>query len=810
MRYLLLLLWFLGPASAQAQKTGAGLITGNVLDKQKKALEGATVTLEPLTAGGSPRTSVSGSDGAFQLEGISFGWYRLHLSYTGLQALTIDSLHIREERADFNLNDLLLLPKTASENLQEVIVYAEKPLIQSKDGNITFNAGESALSAGSNASDLLASVPLVTKDPDGRILVRGKEPKILIDDKPVELNLQQLQDLLESLPGSAIEKIEVMTNPPPQYATEQGGVINIVTRKGKVGINGRLTVNAGSRGEAGTNGSINLRKQGLVANLNAGVGFNRYEGMGYAIRQNTDKDSNRFTNNYGFRNNNRRPHLRASVDYDLGKWQSFGFVLQFNNNDFDNRNNITYKNFNRLADISRLSQRTVASRGNSTNYDAHLNYTLRSKKPGEVFRVFVNTFTSGNDNNRDFYEVFFFPDGTPRGLDSTQQQRSDNRTKGYNARLSYDLPLRNKKTFLSAGAFHNVTRSDIDVQASYRRSTDGTIQPQEALSNQFRFHQYLTNVRASVKQFLQPHFSVSTGLAAEKTVTAFDLLKRDTATRNGYWNLLPFANINKTWNETLHLTVSYRRTIRRPGINEQNPTVDESDPFNRRYGNPALRPSLAHNLDLVLGKTKTAYYTNIGFGFNKVEDIFTQLRERISDSTTQTTWQNISGRREWELSTWNGYTLSRKARINFSANYTYNQYSDFDKRERAFRNGGSFSSNLNGHYNWTDRYNTTASFTFNRFANPQGTVRSNVSMNLGLQARMLSKQLVATLNIIDPFRQQQNRTVTYGTNFMLENFNTTNTRNYRLTLSYNINPQASKSRRLNRNIRQVQQAAPKD
>jgi outer membrane receptor for ferrienterochelin and colicin len=49
----------------------------------------------------------------------------------------------------------------------------------------------------------------------------------------VELNLQQLQDLLESMPGSSIEKIEVMTNPPPQYANEQGGVINIVTKKVK-------------------------------------------------------------------------------------------------------------------------------------------------------------------------------------------------------------------------------------------------------------------------------------------------------------------------------------------------------------------------------------------------------------------------------------------------------------------------------------------------------------------------------------------------------------------------------------------------
>jgi outer membrane receptor for ferrienterochelin and colicin len=48
------------------------------------------------------------------------------------------------------------------------------------------------------------------------------------DDKPVELD-KQLQDLI-SMPGSMIEKIEVMTTA-AQYANERGGVINIVTKK---------------------------------------------------------------------------------------------------------------------------------------------------------------------------------------------------------------------------------------------------------------------------------------------------------------------------------------------------------------------------------------------------------------------------------------------------------------------------------------------------------------------------------------------------------------------------------------------------
>ena len=216
------------------------MLTGNVLDESKKALEAATVLLVSIEDSRARKSVTTDKSGNFSFETIEFGYYRLTISYVGLQSLSIDSIYFRTERYDFNLGDITLKMRT-SDNLEAIVVYAEKPLIQSKDGNITFNAGESATAASSNASELLTQVPLVGKDPDGKITVRGKEPKILIDDKPVELNLQQLQDLLESMPGSSIEKIEVMTNPPPQYANEQGGVINITTKKGRVGVNGRIS-----------------------------------------------------------------------------------------------------------------------------------------------------------------------------------------------------------------------------------------------------------------------------------------------------------------------------------------------------------------------------------------------------------------------------------------------------------------------------------------------------------------------------------------------------------------------------------------
>ncbi|HVG41093.1 MAG TPA: carboxypeptidase regulatory-like domain-containing protein, partial [Chitinophagaceae bacterium] len=294
MRLLFLIIGLFLFTVIKAQNIPVGSLNGVVLDDKGKGLEGATIQLKLLPDSTKLKTAVTQKDGSFEISEITLGHHQLRITYIGLQPLIIDSIHFRAERFDFIMNELVMKPRASDAAMEEVIIYAEKPLIQSKDGNITFNAGESPLSAGSNAADLLTNVPLVTKDPSGKLLVRGKEPKILIDDKPVELNQQQLQDLLESLPGSSIEKIEVMTNPPAQYANEQGGVINIVTRKGKVGIGGRITINAGTRGEGGINGNFNYRKNGLFININAGNSYNRFLSEGSSLRQNMYTDSTNY------------------------------------------------------------------------------------------------------------------------------------------------------------------------------------------------------------------------------------------------------------------------------------------------------------------------------------------------------------------------------------------------------------------------------------------------------------------------------------------------------------------------------------
>jgi outer membrane receptor for ferrienterochelin and colicin len=188
------------------------------------------------------------------------------------------------------------------------------------------------------------------------------------------------------MPGSSIEKIEVMTNPPPQYANEQGGVINIVTRKGKVGKTGRLNLSGGTRGETAISGNYTYRRQGFVLAINGGVGYSRFEGNGYSYRNNIYTDSSNFFNTRSSNmSKNVRPNFRVNVDYDFSKFHSLNAVLQLNSSDYLSRSATEYRNINRFGDTWRLSERTINNEGNNYNGSFSLSYLLKTKTPGVLF-----------------------------------------------------------------------------------------------------------------------------------------------------------------------------------------------------------------------------------------------------------------------------------------------------------------------------------------------------------------------------------------------------------------------------------------
>ncbi len=777
-----------GQSNASRERAQLGIIIGNILEaKTGKHVPYASLGLVRLGDTARALSSIADRNGAFEFQNLPFGHYRLTVQSVGFAVTNIDSIHLRPERYDFNLGDIRLNDSASS--LMEVIVYAEKPLIENKDDKITYNVGESALSGGSTTAELLKNMPLINNDPTGKILLKGKEPKILIDDKPTDLNAQQLQDLLESLPGSSIEKIEIMTNPPPQYATETGGVINIVTKKGKIGWVGKVTLSGGTRGEGNLATNLSFRSKKLSINTNTGLAGSVYTGNGYAKRENIYADStNYFNTTSSYKNKNLRPNFRFQADYEFSKQHTASITYQGNLNYFDNRSEASYTNLNSRKEIYRLSTRENESHGSGYGHGVTFSYTHKAKNPAEFIRFTAIGNIGKNDNDRDFFQQFLSPNAVRTGIDSTQSQFFDNYSKSASLRLDYNKPLKRKGSNFSAGVVYNPSDYHNTLNTSYLRKADNVYVPNDLLSNDFFFRQNLFTVRAGMGVLLPANIRITAGAQAEQTTMGFNFIKGNSSNvQNSYWNVLPNLTIRKEFSKTFNTSLSYRATIRRPGIGELNPNIDYGDPFNLRFGNPFLLPSLSDNFDWNVSWIKGKYYLNTSVGYNKVRNVINSIRTLVAEGKTQTTYLNIADRQEYEASAWGGFTFSKRFRVNGSAGYTFNQYSETEKKLYRYRDGNTFYTSFNYTYTPTNVLSFEGSTRFSSFADPQGRSRSNLNTNIGVQRRFFDRRLILSLNVIDPFTTQQYTTYTYGNNFNMESFSSTNSRNFRVTISYQLN-----------------------
>lgn len=770
-----------------------GIIIGNVIGDEGKALANVTVSVFLLSDTPSYKTVLTDKNGAFELDALPFGLYRLRISALGYLILNIDSIHIRAERYDFNMGDMKL--NASLNKLEDVIVYSEKPLIENGDGKITYNVGESVLSAGASTSEILKNMPLISNDPNGKLLLKGKEPKILIDDKPVELNAQQLNDLLESLPGGSIERIELMVTPPQQYATEQGGVINIVTKKGRIGWTGKIGWSVDTRGEGNFSGNISYRNRKFSFISNAGFGINRLRGNSYSKRQNFYTDSTNYFNTKGnYLNKNLRPNLRLQVDYEIDKQNIVSAVYQGNLNYFDNTALNQYQHINRFQEPYRFSIRNNSSQGIGYSQNFNITYTRKGKDAAEVLRIIAVGSYGKNGNDRDFFQQVYYVnvlDG-----DSLQQQLIDNTSNAYSLRMSYDKPLKKQGTSLSIGAYASHNNYHNSLLTNFFSTQGNKWLENNLLSTDFRFGQTIVTLRSGFNYNINNSWKLIAGLQAEYTAFDFNFVKGNAANvDHNYWNILPNITIRKDITKEIKTALVYRASIKRPGIGELNPGIDYSDPYNIRYGNPFLAASLADNFDWNISWSKGKYYINTSLGYNSVRDVFNTVRTLISGGVTEITWQNINDRKEYEVSVWGGYTINKKLRMNASVGYTYNEYGEQEKLLYKYRDGGSFYTSLNCNYMVSPVLNFEGNTRYSSFADPQGRSRSNVAMNIGVQHKFFQKRLSVNLHIIDPFRKQSFLNYTYGANFFVESYHATNTKNVRLSVSYQLNKTVVNSKR---------------
>lgn len=245
----------------------AQTITGKIVDEKQKPLPYIGIILSTLPDSVYVASTVSRSDGSFELSAIEGEKYSILLSFLGYEP-------IRKSCEVGSLGTLVM--KEDVQVIKEVVVIAQRTK-HSADG-YTVNLRASDIVKGKQTADALTFLPGVTKE-DTRLKINGLTVSEIYVDGVKLTNL----DELNRLPADMIDKVKVnYLAGGNQNASASGGTIDITLRQPpKGGFYGSLSAGADYSSKNGISsedlgGVIYYRYKNLSLYNNLSLNWNNY------------------------------------------------------------------------------------------------------------------------------------------------------------------------------------------------------------------------------------------------------------------------------------------------------------------------------------------------------------------------------------------------------------------------------------------------------------------------------------------------------------------------------------------------------
>lgn len=199
--------------------------------------------------------TVTNEEGRFSVENIKPGNYMLEVSFTGFETKE-QPLFIGSLSSFLDIPVIELEEKVTA--MEGITVTAKAAGLSSALDKKTYSIADNISQGGGSVLQSMQNLPGVTVQ-DGKVQLRGNDKvTVLIDGKQTALTGFGGQTGLDNIPASAIDKIEIINNPPSKYdANGNAGIINIIMKKSKKnGFNGKAGFTTGL-------GALWVRKENL-------------------------------------------------------------------------------------------------------------------------------------------------------------------------------------------------------------------------------------------------------------------------------------------------------------------------------------------------------------------------------------------------------------------------------------------------------------------------------------------------------------------------------------------------------------------
>ena len=618
-----------------------GKISGNALDENSKPLEAATISLLNAKDSSLAKAAVTDKTGAYLFEGIKEGKYLISASAVGHTATYSSSFELSSGHSTVTLPSLSL--PAATKDLQTFAVVAKRPLIEQKPDRMVVNVDASPSNAGATIMDVLEKSPGITVDKDDNISLKGKQGvMIMIDDKPTYLTASQLASYLKSLPASAVDQIEIMTNPSAKYdAAGNSGIINIKTKKNKTrGFNGSVTASENQGVYAKPSASANMNYRDGKFNVFLNGGYSHWEGFQDLHITRTYFDTipaktvnSIFTQQTSMHFTNPELNLKLGMDYYMNNHTTLGVVFSGFQNHEDDRSvsNIMLRDPNNVVDsivYSPSDNKTIWKNG-----AVNLNFRHQFDSTGGELTADADYVGYSSKSTQYFDNITYYPDMVEKG-ETILTGNLPSSINIYTFKSDYSRTLK-KGLKLETGIKSSYVNTD--NTANYYDIVNNTTEVDTTKTNRFLYRE---NINAAYVNFTKQlkKWTIQVGLRYENTnLSGHQLgnglsstINKDSSFTRSYSNLFPTAYISYQANDNNTFSINYGRRIDRPAYQDLNPFLFFLDQYTYQAGNPYLLPQYTDNVEL--SHTYKGFLTTT-LNYSYTKDFFSETFEQDGHAT---------------------------------------------------------------------------------------------------------------------------------------------------------------------------------
>lgn len=563
-------------------------ITGIIKDG-KEGLAFATVVL--LTRDSAfVNGVVTDTSGAFSFENVRPGIYKVSISMIGYSKH--QSQVIPVSNGDVDLGDIILLE--SSIELNEVTIKENRQLLDQKIDRLVINLGGSITSSGNSILEVLQKSPGVTVNKQTNTISLNGRPgvRVMINEKPMQVPLDVVLQMLDGMNASNLEKIELITSPPSQYDAEgSGGIIHLVTKKDEaMGTNGSFSLTAGARwaDAFGGNFNINHRNERFAFFADYGISTNRNLHYYRSETRSLNNGIPQRISAYSHREN-----------FTIQQNASMGFEWKVSNN---SDINLLLTGYRRNWTLDANTDDTNQIGTDSTTLTSMLVWEKNLWQSATASVAYQTKMTDRSEISIGF-DYLYYENDNPSTYDNLATHLEGNTTGESRIDLSKSTPIR----FLVAKTDYHYKLSEalsletgvkavasiLDNDVVTHREAEGEWVVDPAFTSFSKLEENIYAGYLSAKWNPAERWQINGGLRYEYTHTNIGTPDQDNLVDRKYGYFFPSVSVKRGLGAEKDIQLSYSKRITRPTYNDIAPYVFFWGPRTFSAGNTSLYPAIA-------------------------------------------------------------------------------------------------------------------------------------------------------------------------------------------------------------------------